>query len=105
MIDLNDLKKKITSNTAAILAVHLYGHPCNMDEINTIAKKNNLFVIKDCAQAHGALYKNKKIGNLGTISVFSFYPGKNLGAFGDGGGIITNNDELYDRMLLIKNFS
>ncbi len=74
-----------------------------MDEINSIAKENNLYVIEDCAQAHGALYKNRKIGNLGNISAFSFYPGKNLGAFGDAGAICTDNDDLAKKCRMISN--
>lgn len=91
------LEKNITNNTSAIIVVHLYGHPANMDEILTISKKYNLKVVEDCAQAHGAKYKNKKIGTFGNIATFSFYPGKNLGAYGDGGAIITNNDDLEEK--------
>lgn len=102
-IDIEDLKNKISPNTKAIVAVHLYGHPCEMDEILDVAKEYNLKVIEDCAQAHGATYKGKKIGSLGDISAFSFYPGKNLGAYGDGGAILTNNDELAKKCKMIAN--
>lgn len=89
-----DLELKITSKTKVVIAVHLYGMPAPMDEIMSIAKKHNLYVIEDAAQAHGAKYKDKSIGSIGDIATFSFYPGKNLGAYGDGGGITTNNFEL-----------
>lgn len=93
-ISIPSILTKITRNTRAIIAVHIYGHPCDMDGILTIAKKNNLRVIEDCAQAHGAQYKGKKVGTIGDIGTFSFYPGKNLGAYGDGGAIVTNDDNL-----------
>ena len=103
MMDYTKLEDKITSKTKAIIVVHLYGHCANMDKIMEIANKYNLYVIEDCAQAHGCLYNNKKVGSIGDIGCFSFYPGKNLGAFGDGGGIITNNELLYNKMKLIRN--
>ena len=102
-ISIKDLKEKITINTGAIIAVHLYGHPCNMYEINKIAKLNNLFVIEDCAQSHGAEFRGIKTGNLSDIACFSFYPGKNLGAYGDAGCIVTNNDDYADKCRLIAN--
>ena len=87
------IEGKITKNTKAIIAVHLYGQCADMDKINSIAKKHNLKVIEDAAQAHGALYKGKKAGSLGDAAGFSVYPGKNLGALGDG-GMVTTNDEV-----------
>lgn len=102
-ISIASLKSKITSNTKAIVVVHLYGHPCDMDEITSIAKKHNLKVIEDCAQAHGAEYKGKKVGAIGDIGIFSFYPGKNLGAYGDGGAIVTNIEELAKKCKMIAN--
>ena len=102
-IDIDDLKARINKNTSAIIAVHLYGHPCEMDEILEIAKLNDIKVIEDCAQAHGALYKNKNVGSIGDISCFSFYPGKNLGAYGDAGCILTNNKKLEYCVRLISN--
>lgn len=102
-IDTEDLKRRINKNTSAIIAVHLYGHPCNMDTITTIAQQNNLKIIEDCAQAHGAEYKGKRVGSIGDIGTFSFYPGKNLGAFGDGGAIVTNNDILAEKCRMIAN--
>ena len=94
-IDVEDLKRKITSKTKAIIPVHLYGHPADMDPILEIAKEHNLFVIEDTSQAHGALYKGRKCGTMGDFGTFSFYPGKNLGAYGDGGGIIFKNEIHY----------
>ncbi len=102
-ISIQDLKNKLTRKTKAIMPVHLYGHPCDMDEIMQIAYKNNLKVIEDCAQAHGAMYKNTKVGGIGHVSTFSFYPGKNLGAYGDGGAILTNDDEIAKRCRMIAN--
>lgn len=102
-ISIPSIKSKLTHNTKAIMAVHLYGHPCDMDEILTIAKEYDLKVIEDCAQAHGAEYKGRKIGAIGDIGTFSFYPGKNLGAYGDGGAIITNNENLAKKCKMIAN--
>ncbi len=102
-ISIRSLKSKITPNTKAIVAVHLYGHPCDMDEIMALAYEHNLKVIEDCAQAHGAEYKGKKIGAIGNIGTFSFYPGKNLGAYGDGGAIVTNNENLAKKCKMIAN--
>lgn len=98
------IEEKITSKTKAILPVHLYGQVCNMDLINNIAEKYNLLVIEDSAQAHGAKYKGKKTGNLGHASGFSFYPGKNLGALGDGGAITTNDDQLAECIYALRNY-
>jgi len=92
-IDSNKLEEKINKDTKAILVVHLYGKPCEMDTICNLAKKYDLKIIEDCAQAHGSMYKDKKVGSFG-IGCFSFYPTKNLGALGDGGAI-TCNDEIY----------
>jgi len=102
-INLNDLKQRITPNTAAIMAVHLYGHPCDMDPLLELAQKHNLKIIEDCAQAHGAEYKGKRVGALGDIGCFSFYPGKNLGAYGDGGAIVTNDERLAIKCRKIAN--
>ena len=102
-ISIPSLKSKITANTRAIMAVHLYGHPCDMDEILAIAKEYNLKVIEDCAQAHGAEYKGLKVGAIGDIGTFSFYPGKNLGAYGDGGAIVTNDENLAKQCKMIAN--
>jgi len=98
------IEQAITNKTKAILTVHLYGQVTGMDEIIVIAKKHNLKVIEDCAQAHGALYKGKKVGSLGDAAGFSFYPGKNLGALGDGGAITTNDCELTEVLKAIRNY-
>lgn len=98
------IEEKITSKTKAIIAVHLYGQPCDMDRINVIAKKHKLIVIEDAAQAQGALYKNKKVGSLGNAAGFSFYPGKNLGAFGDAGAITTNDEAIAHKVSLLRNY-
>ncbi|MBU0925569.1 DegT/DnrJ/EryC1/StrS family aminotransferase, partial [bacterium] len=90
--------------TKAILPVHLYGQTCEMDKINEIAKKYNIKVIEDSAQSHGAFYKDKKSGNLGDASGFSFYPGKNLGALGDGGAVTTNDEELANAIKALGNY-
>ncbi len=103
-IDISKIEKAITKKTKAILLVHLYGHPANMDPIIEIAKKYKLKVIEDCAQAHGALYNNKKVGSFGDAACFSFYPTKNLGAFGDGGMITTNSEEVKDKVLLLRDY-
>lgn len=103
-IDVNCIEQKITSRTKAIIAVHLQGRAADMDEINRIAKKHNLRVIEDAAQAHGARYKGRRVGSLSDAAGFSFYPGKNLGALGDGGCITTNNKELADKVRALGNY-
>ena len=103
-IDVTKIEKAITKKTKAILLVHLYGHPADMGPIMEIAKKHKLKVIEDCAQAHGALYKNKKVGGFGDAACFSFYPTKNLGAFGDGGMALTNSEEIKDKMYLLRDY-
>jgi dTDP-4-amino-4,6-dideoxygalactose transaminase len=102
-IDYRKIEEKITRKTKAIIPVHLYGCPAEMNEIMRIAGKYGLFVIEDCAQAHGAEYFSKKVGTFGIASAFSFYPGKNLGAFGDGGAIVTNDKDLADSARKISN--
>lgn len=104
LIDPSKIEEKITSKTKAILPVHLYGQTCEMDVINEIAKKYNLKVIEDSAQSHGAYYKDKRSGNLGDASGFSFYPGKNLGALGDGGAVTTNDEELANTIKALGNY-
>ena len=101
--DPKELEKKITSKTKAIMPVHLYGQPVDMTPILEIAKKYNLYVVEDCAQAIGATYKGKKVGSLGDIGCFSFFPTKNLGTFGDGGMVTTNSDYLAERMTSLRN--
>jgi dTDP-4-amino-4,6-dideoxygalactose transaminase len=102
-IDPNDIIKKVTSKTKAIIPVHLYGLPAEMDEIMAIAEKHNLWVIEDCAQSHGAEYKGRKTGTFGNASAFSFYPGKNLGAYGDGGAMVTNDPQLAEKLRMRAN--
>ena len=98
------IEEKITEKTKAIIAVHLQGRPADMDAIITIAKKHNLKVIEDAAQAHGARYKGRMVGSLGDAAGFSFYPGKNLGALGDGGCVTTNNKEIADKVRALGNY-
>ena len=93
-IDPAEIEAKITSKTVGIIPVHLYGHPADMDAVMAIARKHNLWVIEDCAQAHLATYKGQKVGTFGDAATFSFYPGKNLGAYGDAGAIVTNDERL-----------
>jgi dTDP-4-amino-4,6-dideoxygalactose transaminase len=102
-ISIESLKSKITENTSAIIAVHLYGHPCDMDAIMALAEEHNLKVLEDCAQAHGAEFKGKRIGAIGHAGTFSFYPGKNLGAYGDGGAILTNCEKIAEKARMIAN--
>lgn len=97
-IDPSLIERSITPKTKAIIGVHLYGQCCDMDSIKSIAKKYNLFVFEDAAQAHGALYKGKKAGSLGDAAGFSFYPGKNLGALGDGGAVTTNDEKIAKKI-------
>ena len=103
-IDPKKIEEKITPKTRAIIVVHLYGKMCEMDTINTIAKKHDLKVIEDCAQAHGASYKGQKAGNWGDFGAFSFYPTKNLGAIADAGALTTNNDALADNIKTLRNY-
>ena len=102
-IDVSQIESAITDKTKAIIPVHLYGSPADMDTIIEIAKKHNLFVIEDACQAHGAEYKNIKVGGIGSTGCFSFYPTKNLGGYGDGGAIITNDDKLAHKLKILRN--
>jgi len=102
-IDPGKIEEKITAKTKAIIPVHLYGQPADMDPINQIARKYNLKIVEDAAQAHGAEYKGRRIGTLGDIACFSFYPGKNLGAYGDAGAVVTNNEELAQKVAMLRN--
>ena len=103
-IDPTKLQSKINKNTKAIIMVHLYGNPCEVSQISNIAKNNNLHLIEDSAQAHGALYKGRRVGSFGIASAFSFYPGKNIGALGDGGIITTNSSKQYKKILSLRNY-
>ncbi|VGO18284.1 DegT/DnrJ/EryC1/StrS family aminotransferase [Pontiella sulfatireligans] len=104
LINVQDLENAITPNTKAIIPVHLYGQAADMDPIVELARKHGLKVIEDAAQAHGALYKGHKCGTLGDAAAFSFYPGKNLGAFGDGGAVTTNDPELAEKIMSFRNY-
>ena len=103
-IDPAKIEQNITANTKAIMPVHLYGQPCDMDPIMAIAKKHGLYVIEDCAQAHGATYNGKIIGSFGDAAGFSFYPGKNLGALGDAGAVTTNNADIAKKVRALGNY-
>ena len=103
-IDPARIEEKISPATKAIMPVHLYGQPCDMDPIMTIAKKHGLYVLEDCAQAHGATYKGQVIGSFGDAAGFSFYPGKNLGALGDAGASVTNDRSLADKIRALGNY-
>lgn len=103
-IDPYKIEEKITSKTKAIIVVHLYGKACDMDPIIKITKRYNLKLIEDCAQAHGAEYKGKKVGIFGDLGAFSFYPTKNLGALGDAGAITTDNIQLAEKIKCLRNY-
>lgn len=103
-IDPLKIEEAITLRTRAILVVHLYGKVCAMDAIVEIARRNNLYVIEDCAQSHGAMFKNNKAGTFGDINAFSFYPTKNLGALGDAGAITTDAEELAKKITCLRNY-
>ena len=103
-INPDSIEEKITTKTKAIMGVHLYGQAVQMEKIWKIAKKYNLKIIEDSAQAHGAIYQENRTGNLGDASGFSFYPGKNLGCIGDGGAVTTNDEELFNKIKAIANY-
>lgn len=103
-IDPSRIEEKVTEKTKAIMAVHLYGRACDMDGINSVAEKYNLKVVEDSAQAHGAEYKGKRTGGFGIASGFSFYPGKNLGALGDGGAVTTNDSVIAEKVRILRNY-
>lgn len=102
-MDTAQVATAVTPRTKAIIAVHLYGQPADMAPLSDIAKKHNLALIEDAAQAHAATYDGVKVGNLGDVTCFSFYPGKNLGAYGDGGAIVTNDDGIAERVQMLRN--
>jgi len=103
-MDVSKIEEKITEKTKAILVVHLYGHPADMGSISKLTKKYGLYLVEDACQAHGAEYKGKKVGSIGDIGCFSFYPTKNLGAYGDGGMIITDDLELSQKLTMSRNY-
>jgi len=98
------VEAKITSRTKAILPVHLYGHPADLDRLLLIARRRNLLLIEDCAQAHGAEYRGRRVGSLGHAGCFSFYPTKNLGAYGDGGMVVTNDATIAKKLRLLREY-
>jgi len=102
-LDPLDVENHIGPRTAAIIAVHLYGHPCDMEGLLALAQKHGLKVIEDCAQAHGAEYKGQRVGVIGDVGTFSFYPGKNLGAYGDAGAIVTGDESIARKCRMIAN--
>lgn len=103
-IDLSLIEAAITPRTRAIMPVHLYGQPADIDPISEISRSHGLKIIEDAAQAHGAIYKGRKVGSLGDAAGFSFYPGKNLGAFGDAGAVVTDDDGLAERVRVLRNY-
>jgi dTDP-4-amino-4,6-dideoxygalactose transaminase len=103
-IDYSKIEEAVTKKCVAIMAVHLYGKACNMDKIVTIKNRHNLRLIEDCAQSHGAMFRNQKTGSFGDFGAFSFYPTKNLGALGDAGAIITSSPELNDKIEKLRNY-
>lgn len=103
-IDPTKIEEKISEKTKAIIPVHLYGQACDMEPIVEIAKKHKLYIVEDCAQAHGATYKGKVVGSFGVMAGFSFYPGKNLGALGDAGAVVTDNKSLADYVRALGNY-
>jgi dTDP-4-amino-4,6-dideoxygalactose transaminase len=104
LIDVEKLAHAITPRTKAIIPVHLFGQPADLDPILKLARAKNIFVLEDCAQAHGATYRGKRVGAYGDIAAFSFYPTKNLGAYGDGGAIVTNDAKLAERVNLLRQY-
>jgi len=103
-IDPEKIKEKITDKTKALMIVHLYGQPCDMSAIGKIAEEYNIKIIEDCAQAHGAKYNGKRVGSFGYAAGFSFYPGKNLGAFGDAGAIVSDDDSFINKIKALRNY-
>jgi dTDP-4-amino-4,6-dideoxygalactose transaminase len=103
-IDPELIESSITSKTKVVMVVHLYGKSCDMDPILDICKRHNLFLVEDCAQAHGATYKGRKAGSFGDMAAFSFYPTKNLGCLGDGGALVTNNTDYLRKAKMLRNY-
>jgi dTDP-4-amino-4,6-dideoxygalactose transaminase len=104
LMDLTDAEKRLTPRTRAVIPVHLFGQACDMDALNAFAARHNLVVVEDAAQAHGARWAGRRVGGLSAAGCFSFYPGKNLGAFGDGGAVVTNDPALAEKLRLLRNY-
>lgn len=104
LLNTNQLQEVLTIKTKAVIAVHLYGHPANLDEISIFCKKNNLFLIEDCSQAHGAKWRGERVGKVGVIGCFSCYPTKNLGAIGDAGIVTTDDAVLADKIKMLREY-
>jgi len=104
LIDPAEVEKHITQKTKALLPVHLYGQAADLKSLQKLAKQYQLILVEDCAQAFGAEYEGKKVGTFGTVSAFSFYPTKNLGAYGDGGAVMTNDQTTYQKLLSLRNY-
>jgi dTDP-4-amino-4,6-dideoxygalactose transaminase len=104
LIDPQGIESKITANTRAIVPVHLYGQSCDMDAIGDIARRHRLEIVEDCAQSVGATFRGKKTGSIGRVNAFSFYPTKNLGAYGDAGAVTTDDGEIYQKLLQLRNY-
>ncbi len=102
-IDPAEVEKKITQKTKAIMPVHLYGLPAQMDELEALCRTHDLKLVEDAAQAHGAEYKGRRVGTIGNVACFSFYPSKNLGAYGDGGAVVTNDEAIADKARMLRN--
>lgn len=103
-MDVRQLARRITPRTKAIMPVHLYGQPAEMDTIMAVAERYGLYVVEDACQAHGARYKGRRVGAIGHVGAFSFYPGKNLGAYGDGGALVTNDSEIAERVRVMRHW-
>ena len=103
-LDISQIEAKLSPRTKAIMPVHLYGHPVDMDALMMVARKHNLIVIEDACQAHGAKYKGKRVGSLGHAAAFSFYPAKNLGAYGDGGIVVTNDERANTNIRMLRDY-
>jgi dTDP-4-amino-4,6-dideoxygalactose transaminase len=103
-IDVDQVARAITKRTKAIIPVHLYGQPAEMDRILKLAREHGIAVVEDACQAHGATYRDQRVGSMGDLGCFSFYPGKNLGAYGDGGAIVTSHAELYEKIRRLRNY-
>ncbi len=102
-LDVQQAARRVTPRTKAIIPVHLYGQPADMDAVSALAARHGLYVVEDACQAHGARYKGRRVGSLGHVAAFSFYPGKNLGAYGDGGAVVTDDAEVAERLRMMRN--